>query len=112
MQGGRDELTAAEMLTSFKQSLASRDRVVTISDIRNVCFSEMGNLIKDVQVTKEFIIDSGSKTGFKRVIKVKIITANFSVLEEKDMTIHKLRLESIIKNSSFANTPVEITITN
>ncbi len=106
---GRDELTASEMLTSFKKSLGSRERIVTIADIRNVCFSELGALIRDVKVTKEFVIDSSSKTGFKRVIKIELQPANYNSVEN-DWSMHKARLEALIDNSSFSNTPIQITV--
>ena len=106
---GRDELTASEMLTAFKKSVINRDRVVTIADIRNVCFSELGGLIRDVRVTKEFVIDSKSKTGFKRVIQIELVPTNYNVAED-EWSMYKLRLQSLIENSSFSNTPVEITV--
>ena len=106
---GRDELTASEMLTDFKKSLGSRERIVTIADIRNVCFSELGALIRDVKVSKQFVIDSNSKTGFKRVINIELTPANYTNADE-DWSIHKVRLEAIIDNSSFSNTPIAITV--
>jgi hypothetical protein len=107
--GGRSELTASEMLTAFKQSLVSRERIVTIADIRNVCYSELGGLIKDVRVTKEFVIDSKSTTGFMRVIRIELYPTTFNMSDD-DWSIHKLRLQSIIETSSFSNTPVEIVV--
>jgi hypothetical protein len=107
--GGRDELTASEMLSTFKKSLGSRERIVTIADIRNMCFSELGGLIKDVKVTKEFVVDSKTKTGFKRVIKIVLTSIGYTTTEE-DWMMHKKRLETLIDNSSFSNTPIEITI--
>ena len=107
--GGRDELTASEMLAAFKQSLGSRERIVTIADIRNVCFSELGGLIKDVKVTKEFVIDPKSKTGFKRVLNIELTPMGYTTTGE-DWMMHKKRLETLIENSSFSNTPIEIII--
>ncbi len=106
---GRDELTASEMLAAFKQSLSSRERIVTIADIRNLCFSELGALVKDVKVSKDFVIESSSKTGFIRVIKVDLTPTNNNSIDD-DWTMHKKRLEAIIENSSFSSTPVRINI--
>ena len=110
--GGRDELTASEMLNSFKQSLGSRDRIVTVADIRNLCFSELGDQIKEVKVKKEYVVDNKSNTGFKRVINVQLIPTHAGTMSEEDMALNKLKLESHIQNNSFSNMPVQISFIN
>jgi hypothetical protein len=108
--GGKDELTASEMLRAFKQTLTSRDRVITIADIKNLCYSELGSLIRDVKVTKSFVIDADKKTGFKRVVKVEITPSGRDMIDENEWTMYKLQIESKLKNTSFSNVPIEISL--
>lgn len=107
--GGRNELTSAEILQQFKKAVSTRERIVTISDIRQVCFSEVGSMIRDVVVTKSYKVDSGSRTGFKRVIIIELIPASQITIDE-DWEVHKLRLLNLIQNSSFSDLPVQIIV--
>ncbi len=108
--GGRNELTSSEMLSSFKQALGSRERIVTVADIRNLCYSELGNLIREVRVKKSYVVDSKSKTGFQKILQIEIVPTNAGIVEDDEWNLHKLKLEAHIKNASFAGMPVEVII--
>lgn len=108
--GGKDELTSSEMLRAFKQSLVSRGRIITVADIKSLCYSEMGSLIRDVRVSKSFVIDSAKKTGFKRVVKVEIVPSGKDMVSESEWLMYKLQIETKLNNLSFSDIPIEITL--
>ena len=68
--GGKDKLKSEEKLYAFKYGLLTRDRIVTVEDIRSFCFYELGNRLKDVTVKRGFAIPDNPKEGAKRTIDV------------------------------------------
>ena len=74
--GGKDKLKSEEKLHAFKYSLLTRDRIVTIEDIRSFCFFELGNRISKVTVKRGFIISENPKEGANRTVDVTLTPAN------------------------------------
>jgi hypothetical protein len=74
--GGKDKLKSEEKLYAFKYGLLTRDRIVTVEDIRSFCFYELGNRLKDVTVKRGFVISDNPKEGAKRTIDVVLSRAN------------------------------------
>ena len=70
--GGRDKPTEQERIYSFRNSLLSRDRIVTKQDIITACHAELGNAIKEVKVQKGYKNFTGISNGVSRVIEVKL----------------------------------------
>lgn len=68
--GGKDKLKPEEKLNAFKYGLLTRDRIVTVEDIRSFCFFELGNRLQNVTVKRGFVIPDNPKEGAKRTIDV------------------------------------------
>lgn len=73
--GGKDKLKSEEKLYAFKYGLMTRDRIVTVEDIRNFCFYELGNKLGKVTVRKGLEISDNPKEGIKRTIDVALTPA-------------------------------------
>ncbi len=52
--GGKDKMRSEEKLYAFKYGLITRDRVITVEDIRNFCFYELGRPAFDCGSKKRF----------------------------------------------------------
>ncbi len=68
--GGKDKLKSEEKLHAFKYGLLTRDRIVTVEDIKSFCHYELGNRLRDVKVKRGYIISNHPKEGAKRTIDV------------------------------------------
>ncbi len=68
--GGKDKLKSEEKLYAFKYGLLTRERIVTVEDIKSFCFYELGNRLSEVIIKKGFIISDNPKEGIKRTIDV------------------------------------------
>ncbi|MDB5250014.1 MAG: hypothetical protein JWQ40_4408 [Segetibacter sp.] len=74
--GGKDKLKAEEKLYAFKYGLLTRDRIVTVEDIRSFCFYELGTKLNTVKVKKGYEMSGNPKEGIKRTIDVILTPAN------------------------------------
>jgi hypothetical protein len=70
--GGRNRLSASESITAYKAALLSRDRLISMEDIKLFCRLEMGNKAKSVDVVKGVMVPPGTSQGFLRTIDVTI----------------------------------------
>jgi len=74
--GGKDKLKSEEKLYAFKYGLLTRDRIVTVEDIRSFCFYELGSKLENVAVKRGFEISDNPKEGAKRTVDVILYPAN------------------------------------
>ena len=82
--GGKDKLKSEEKLHAFKYSLLTRDRIVTVEDIRSFCFFELGNRLSNVTVKRGFIISENPKEGAKRTVDVTLTPASQKVGDQDE----------------------------
>jgi hypothetical protein len=70
--GGRDRLSASESITAYKSALLSRDRLISMEDIKIFCRLQMGNAAQHIEVTKGVMVPRQISQGFTRTIDVNI----------------------------------------
>lgn len=68
--GGKGRPQTSNVLDIYKYVLTSRDRIYTIEDIVNFCYSEFGDIITSVKVKKGVQVSSKPKEGLIRTIDV------------------------------------------
>lgn len=85
--GGSEPLSEQARIAKFKYILSSRNRIVTNSDIRNFCFSEMPDSIKDVVIEKGIWKGNDEGNGLLRTIDVHLIMLNKNILDKQKTEI-------------------------
>ncbi|MBO9205314.1 MULTISPECIES: type VI secretion system baseplate subunit TssF [Niastella] len=70
--GGRNRLSASESITAYKSALLSRDRLISLEDIKIFCRLQMGNTAKHITVKKGVMVPRQVSQGFTRTIDVTI----------------------------------------
>jgi hypothetical protein len=80
--GGEEQQTGMDAIQAYRYALTSRDRIVTIEDIKNFCKVELRNLLKDIQVKKGTAISERPKEGFIRTIDIIITTYDYTAFPE------------------------------
>lgn len=91
--GGREPLQAGDRLNMYRYALSSKNRLVTLEDIRNFCKAEMGNSIKEVKFSKGLEPSPHPNQGYIRSIKINLYPQNvgeFSQHEWKQMAYNLL----------------------
>jgi hypothetical protein len=82
--GGRDRLSATERITAYKAALLSRDRLISMEDIRVFCRLQMGSKAKEVEVAKGVMVQQSVSQGFVRTIDVTIRLDRKSYLDAQE----------------------------
>jgi hypothetical protein len=106
--GGKNPPDQMERIFMFKNELLTRNRIVTIEDIRVICFAELGNALKDVFIARGAMIIQGSNSGLQNCIHVRLkfnsgissaeieslIKYMKNLLEHKSSCIYKYNVEN------------------
>jgi hypothetical protein len=84
VSGGRDRLSASESVTAYRSALLSRDRLVTLEDIRVFCQLQLGGRAAAVDVNKGVMVSTEVNKGFSRTIDITIRLNRNDYLDAKD----------------------------
>ncbi len=103
--GGKDKLKAEEKLYAFKYGLMTRDRIVTVEDIKSFCFYELGTKLNNVSVKKGFQISDNPQEGIKKTIDVVLTPSPSKITDAQewelscDLLKSKLQIRSGMSNN-------------
>jgi hypothetical protein len=99
--GGRQKLSKEEKLNKLRRTLLSKGRIVTMEDIKALCFELFGSKLLDVQIKKGVHLDPSPEKGLVRSLDIYLkidrkININDPDLEQKtDELKVRLKQESI-----------------
>lgn len=109
--GGKDKLSTQEKIYKYRRAVLSQDRVVTIQDVKALCYDIAGNMISNVEIEKKFLVGNSEyegripnmvitlykKKGSNRSQQEwELISSNIlSILEEKSHNILPYKIELI-----------------
>jgi hypothetical protein len=111
--GGRNRLSASESITAYKSALLSRDRLISMEDIRNFCRLQMGRTAQQVEVTKGVMVPRELSKGFTRTIDVTIKLNRKDYMDAQDKNQLQYWKESLVlqlTNKSAGLTPFRVFI--
>jgi hypothetical protein len=72
VQGGRNRLLPHESIPAYKSAVLSKDRVLSVEDIRLFCIRETGARASSIIVRKGVMIAQGRQSGYVKTIDVLI----------------------------------------
>ncbi|NAW50022.1 hypothetical protein GNY06_00975 [Elizabethkingia argentiflava] len=75
--GGHEDQKGSNAVEAYKYALTTRDRLITIEDIKSYCQFVLRNPMKSVEVRRVTIISSKPKEGFIRAIEIEIIPDDY-----------------------------------
>ncbi|MEJ5053389.1 type VI secretion system baseplate subunit TssF [Sphingobacterium sp. MYb382] len=81
--GGTEEQQGTNAIQAYKYALTTRDKLISIEDIKNYCRLVLKNDVKSVEVKRGTIISSKPKEGFVRTIEVEIVPNAYEYLGDK-----------------------------
>lgn len=108
--GGREKLGTTDSLNTYKEAVLSRGRVVTMQDIKSVCYNELGSLITEVAVEKGVMVDTKIKNGIRRVVEVTLTAAPRLDLSAEDWIRHCKGLEVTLQSKSTGMYPYKVRV--
>lgn len=106
--GGKQQLKPDENLPAFRQALLTRGRVVTVQDIKALCFAELGDRLAGVKVTKGLMTGATTTQGLVRTIDVYLKPNPAKPTTAEDWDDHCHRIKQLIESQSFILLPYRI----
>ncbi len=112
-QGGRDRLGTAETVLAYKSALLSRDRLITMEDIKTFCHYQLGERVKNIEVQKGIMVHPDQQQGFVKTIDVTIgihRSAYDEMMERGEISFWKDNLKLLLEEKSAALLPYRVFI--
>jgi hypothetical protein len=111
--GGRNRLSASESITAYKSALLSRNRLISLEDIKLFCKLQLGNTAKHIEVKKGVMVPRQVSQGFTRTIDVTIKLNRKDFMEAREnnqLQYWKDSLALKLTDKSAALTPFRVFI--
>ncbi|MDR2122656.1 MAG: type VI secretion system baseplate subunit TssF [Flavobacteriaceae bacterium] len=70
--GGKSRLATRDKITSYREALLGKGRVVTFADIKTFCLNHFGESVSKLKIDKGTKVDSSPNKGFVRTIDIKV----------------------------------------
>lgn len=80
--GGEEEQRGMDAVQAYRYALTTRDRIITIEDIKNYCRMELRSQIKEISVRKGTAISQKPKEGFIRTLEISITPPDYELYNE------------------------------
>ena len=112
-QGGRDRMGTTESILAYKSALLSRDRLITMEDIRAFCHYQLGERVKNIEVKKGVMVHPDQLQGFVKTIDVTIgihRAAYDEMMEKGEIPFWKDNLKLLLEEKSAALLPYRVFI--
>lgn len=76
--GGAEEQKGSDSIQAYKYALTTRDKIISLEDVKNYVRMVLKDELKDVRVKRGTMISNKPKEGFVRTVEVEIIPQNYS----------------------------------
>lgn len=76
--GGAEEQRGTDSIQAYKYALTTRDKIISLEDVKNYCRMMMKDELKEVRVKRGTMISNRPKEGFIRTVEVEIIPQNYT----------------------------------
>ncbi|WP_027385371.1 type VI secretion system baseplate subunit TssF [Chryseobacterium gregarium] len=76
--GGAEEQKGTDSIQAYKYALTTRDKIISLEDVKNYCRMVMKDELKEVRVKRGTMISNKPKEGFIRTVEVEIIPQNYT----------------------------------
>ncbi|MGO4709552.1 type VI secretion system baseplate subunit TssF [Chryseobacterium sp. 2TAF14] len=76
--GGAEEQKGSDSIQAYKYALTTRDKIISLEDVKNYCRMVLKDELKDVRVKRGTMISNKPKEGFVRTVEVEIVPNNYS----------------------------------
>lgn len=83
--GGRQQLSKEDKLNTLRRSLLSKGRIVTVEDMKALCFELFGGYLKKVEVKKGVDVNPSGRKGMSRTLDIFLYLKKGHELAPEDL---------------------------
>ena len=107
--GGREKMDTEDRLHVYRRALLSKDRVVTVEDIKALCFEHFGKMLDKVVVNKGLSVGTTADTGLIRTIDITVsLSKSGSGYNEEELAFLKEDLKIKLEEKSMNIMPYRV----
>lgn len=81
--GGTEEQKGTNAIQAYKYALTTRDKLISMEDIKNFCYMELRNDVRLVTTKRGTIISDKPKEGFVKTIEIEIVPNSYASYGKK-----------------------------
>ncbi len=109
-KGGQRPLQGDDNLPVFKKAILTRGRAVTMEDYKAVCFAELGDKLKRVEISKGFTMGASQYQGLQRTLDINLIPNPAKLLPPEQWAEYSLRIKSLLEEQSSGVLPLRVLV--
>jgi hypothetical protein len=108
--GGRQKLSKEEKLNKLRRTLLSKGRIVTMEDIKALCFEHFGSELSEVEIKKGVHLDPSPEKGLVRSLDIYLTLDKQNKFTEEDLEQKTDELRIRLKQESINLLPYRVFI--
>ena len=108
--GGRAKPSGEQKINLLRKSLLSRDRIVTLEDIKIACREALTNKVRDIRVKKIFETGKTPSLGFIRTLLIEIVPTDPNTYTDDEWANVCEELKNSLLSRSSANWPFKVVL--
>ncbi|MFN8344197.1 MAG: type VI secretion system baseplate subunit TssF [Spirosomataceae bacterium] len=109
-KGGQRPLQGDDNLPVFKKAILTRGRAVTPEDYKAVCFAELGDKLKKVEISKGFTMGASQYQGLQRTLDVNLIPNPAKPLPTEQWSEYRQRIKHLLDEQSSGVLPIRVLV--
>ncbi|HAV02162.1 MAG TPA: hypothetical protein DCW95_03015, partial [Chryseobacterium sp.] len=99
-----------DTIQAYKYALTTRDKIISVEDIRNYCKMALRNEVKKITVSRGTMISDRPKEGFVRTVDVTIVPQDFAFYGAKYWDQQAEILRNSIKSKAIDGVEYRVSI--
>jgi hypothetical protein len=109
-KGGQRPLQGDDNLPVFKKAILTRGRAVTMEDYKAVCFAELGDKLKRVEISKGFSMGASQYQGLQRTLDINLTPNPAKPLPPEQWSEYSLRIKHLLEEQSSGVLPIRMLV--
>ncbi|MEZ4905209.1 MAG: type VI secretion system baseplate subunit TssF [Spirosomataceae bacterium] len=109
-KGGQRALQGDDNLPVFKKAILTRGRAVTMEDYKAICFAELGDYLKKVEISKGFYIGASQYQGLQRTLDINLIPNLAKPLSADQWNEYSEKIKHLLENQSSGVLPLRVLV--
>lgn len=110
--GGMEEQTGIDSVQAYKYALTTRDKIISMEDVKSFCRMFFKEELKDVQVKRGTMISHKPKEGFIRTVEIQLTPTNYAFLGKMYWENAALVLRNQITSKAIDGVEYVVTVIN
>ncbi len=76
-KAGDEEQKGSDSIQAFRYALTTRDKIVSVEDVKNFCQMHLRRQLKNITVKRGTVVSNKPKEGFVRTVNIDIVPMDF-----------------------------------